>query len=98
MNFEIAKMITEELAGPMRSDMKQLKKELEDEGIHPQCEVIVDENQQNPGIAVCRYAEEKDIDLIIVGSRGLGAVKRFLLGSVSHYFVQNAKCKVLIIK
>ena len=44
------------------------------------------------------YAEEQEIDLIIIGSRGLGAVKGMVLGSVSQHVVQNAGCDVLVIK
>ena len=36
--------------------------------------------------------------VFIVGSRGLGAVKRTLLGSVSDYCVHNCACPVLIVK
>jgi flagellar biosynthesis component FlhA len=35
--------------------------------------------------------------LIIMGSRGLGAVKSFLIGSESNYVLHNAKCPVMII-
>ncbi|MBQ1615172.1 MAG: universal stress protein, partial [Selenomonas sp.] len=38
------------------------------------------------------------IDLIIMGSRGLGIVKGVLLGSVSQYIVEQAKCPVLVVK
>jgi|SRR5690625_2460604 len=44
------------------------------------------------------YATEHGVDLIIIGSRGLGAVKGMLLGSVSYRVVQYAECHVLIIK
>ncbi|HLR03542.1 MAG TPA: universal stress protein [Virgibacillus sp.] len=44
------------------------------------------------------YADEHAIDLIIIGSRGLGAFKGMLLGSVSQHVVQNARCDVLVIK
>lgn len=41
-------------------------------------------------------AEELAADLIIVGSRGLGALKRALLGSVSDSVVRHAHCSVLV--
>jgi nucleotide-binding universal stress UspA family protein len=37
-------------------------------------------------------------DLLIVGSRGLGAVRRLLLGTVSEKVLQHAPCPVLIVK
>jgi predicted Fe-Mo cluster-binding NifX family protein len=45
---------------------------------------------------VVRFAQKKDIDTIICGSRGHGAVKRFFLGSFSNYLVNCAPCNVLI--
>jgi nucleotide-binding universal stress UspA family protein len=37
-------------------------------------------------------------DLVVVGSRGLGAVRRLLLGSVSEKVLQHAPCSVMIVK
>lgn len=41
-------------------------------------------------------AAETEADLIVVGHRGLGAVKRFILGSVSANLAHHASCAVLI--
>jgi hypothetical protein len=38
-----------------------------------------------------------DLDLLIVGSRGHGPVRRFLLGSTSSRLVREASCPVLIV-
>jgi nucleotide-binding universal stress UspA family protein len=35
-------------------------------------------------------------DVLIVGSRGMGAFKRLFLGSVSDYLVHHCKCPVII--
>jgi nucleotide-binding universal stress UspA family protein len=43
-------------------------------------------------------ADEKGADLLVVGSRGLNAVDRFLLGSVSQKVSQHAKCTVMIVR
>jgi nucleotide-binding universal stress UspA family protein len=39
-----------------------------------------------------------DVDLIVVGSRGLGTIKRFLLGSISEGVLRHADRPVLIVK
>lgn len=40
----------------------------------------------------------KDADLLVVGSRGLGHLKKFTLGSVSQDCVHHAQCPVAIIR
>jgi nucleotide-binding universal stress UspA family protein len=44
------------------------------------------------------YAESHNIDLIVIGSRGLGGFKKLLLGSVASGVSQHSKCPVLIVK
>ena len=45
-----------------------------------------------------KVAKKENCDLIIVGNKGLGAVTRFLLGSVSNKLAQSSSCSLLIIK
>lgn len=52
----------------------------------------------SPALAILEYAKEYNCDLIVMGSRGLGAFKEFMLGSVSHHVVQQAQIPVLIVK
>ncbi|MDE1764546.1 MAG: universal stress protein, partial [Thaumarchaeota archaeon] len=48
--------------------------------------------------AIVTYAESHQIDLIVMGSRGLGGFKKLLLGSVASGVLQHSKCPVLIVK
>jgi nucleotide-binding universal stress UspA family protein len=52
----------------------------------------------HPAESIIRVAEEQKADLIVLGSRGLSAVKSFFLGSVSDRVVHHAHCPVLIVK
>lgn len=47
---------------------------------------------------ILNYIEEKEIDLVVVGSRGLSQVRGWLLGSVSRKLVHYAECSVMIVK
>jgi nucleotide-binding universal stress UspA family protein len=52
--------------------------------------------QGAPATALMEMAAALRADLIVVGSRGLGPVKEYLLGSVSHHIARCAPCSVLI--
>ena len=44
------------------------------------------------------YAASEKIDLIVVGTRGMGGFKKMLLGSVSSGVVTHAPCTVLVVR
>ena len=50
----------------------------------------------NAGAAICAYADEINATTIVIGSRGLGGLKRAVLGSVSDHVVRHSPCAVLI--
>jgi nucleotide-binding universal stress UspA family protein len=52
--------------------------------------VVVDE--------IVGYLEQTPADLLVLGSRGLSAGRRLLLGSVSDAIVHHAKCPVLVVR
>lgn len=52
----------------------------------------------DPGKAIVEFANNNDVDLLIMGSRGLGALKRAFLGSVSDYCIHNLSCPIMIVK
>lgn len=52
----------------------------------------------NPAEEILTAAVKHDADLIVMGAQGLGAIDRFLLGSVSTRVVQHATCAVLVVR
>ena len=52
----------------------------------------------NPAETIIKMAQKGNIDLIVVGSRGVSSVKRFLLGSVSDDISMHARFSVLIVR
>lgn len=52
----------------------------------------------DPAREIIEYAEQHNIDLIVIGSRGLGDLKGMLLGSVSHKVAHLAECSCITVK
>ena len=49
-------------------------------------------------LEIVALAEELGAGLIVIGSRGLGGVRRALMGSVSDSVVRHAHCPVLVVR
>jgi nucleotide-binding universal stress UspA family protein len=49
-----------------------------------------------PAVALVEAARARDVDLIVMGSRGLTGFRRFLLGSVAERVLRSTRCAVLI--
>jgi nucleotide-binding universal stress UspA family protein len=47
---------------------------------------------------VIQFAEQENIDLIVIGTRGRSGVKKLLLGSTASGVLKNANCPVLVTK
>ncbi|MBE0338063.1 universal stress protein [Paenibacillus sp. 23TSA30-6] len=82
---------------------------IEEEGRHilePASDFLKDEGisyrmlagHGDPASIICKSAEQEQVDLIIMGTRGKGLVSEMILGSVSHHVIQHAPCPVLTVK
>jgi len=70
------------------------KQTAENKGI----DVITIMKEGNISNEIVKLAKNKKCNLIIVGSKGLGATARFFLGSISNKLANNSPCSVLIVK
>lgn len=48
--------------------------------------------------SILNYAEERDVDLIVIGTRGKSGLKKMLLGSVATDVVTYSYCPVMVVK
>ena len=51
----------------------------------------------SPGEGICEIADQYDAKIIVMGTRGLGKIRRTLLGSVSNYVLHHAHIPVIIV-
>ncbi|MGG6312992.1 universal stress protein [Paenibacillus macerans] len=73
---------------------EEAKNRLQAAGLEPKVEM----EQGPPAESILDYAKKNGADLIVIGSRGLGGIREFVLGSVSHNVVQHAQIPVLVVK
>ncbi|WP_457555805.1 universal stress protein [Candidatus Pyrohabitans sp.] len=93
---ELIRLIKEEIGSPQEAGeryLEEAKKIAEEEGVRVQ-EVILREG--NPVEEILKA--EKEYDLVVVGSRGMGRVDRLLLGSVSSKLVVASTKPVLVVR
>jgi len=90
---QLDKSIREAAKAIVERALLNLKK-LEDKTMKVSSEII----QGPPRQVIVEEAERWGADLIVMGSRGLGAWNRLLLGSVSSAVLHHAKCSVEIVR
>lgn len=60
--------------------------------VHPEV------REGTPFYEIVRFAQEKEIDLIVMGTHGRGGLAHVLLGSVTEKVVRKAPCPVLTVR
>ncbi len=79
-------------------DVSKMFRELEkNEGFREGIKRCFLMREGTPADEILKTAEEKEIDLIIMGASGKHRLERFVLGSVAEKVVRDAKCPVLTI-
>jgi nucleotide-binding universal stress UspA family protein len=56
------------------------------------------ETSDNPAEEIAKYARAHNIDLIVMGTHGRGAMAQLLVGSVAEKVVRTASCPVLTVR
>ncbi|MCG3419941.1 universal stress protein [Oceanobacillus jordanicus] len=79
----------------MRNDkLKAVKELLNKTDIQYEIKILHGE----AGPTLVNYANNNEIDGVVLGSRGLNNLQTFILGSVSHKVAKRVECPVLIVK
>ena len=94
-DFMDSASVSEKFLSAAKKSVQQAKAAAKEMGVDATAEA---EQGVSPADIIVRYATDKGIDLIIMGSRGKSAVDRFLVGSVTTKVVAHAPCSVLVIR
>ena len=66
------------------------------EGVNIDTEIIMDASSAAEGII--NYASSKNVDLVVIGTKGMTGAKKFLMGSVTSKVATHAHCSVLAVR
>jgi len=58
--------------------------------------IVKSTQASKPGEGIIRVAKDEEASIIVTGTRGLGKLRRTLLGSVSDYLVHHSHVPVLV--
>jgi len=76
--------------------LNKYKKQAENDGIED-VQIIVKEGSPK-SIITKSLTSELQIDIVICGAKGVNAVERMFMGSVSEHIVRQADCDVLVVR
>ena len=89
-------------AGPSVEEMVETaKKQMEEfvaEHLPKSVKVTTEIASGRPFLEIIKRAKEKEVDLIVIGTHGRGALTQLLLGSVADKVVHKAPCPVLSVR
>jgi nucleotide-binding universal stress UspA family protein len=92
---EVMSSVLEQAEGEARSLLEEQAKQIGASG-GKVAETHLERGE--PDKEIVRLSEELGVGTIVIGSRGLGGLRRALMGSVSESVVRHAHCPVLIVR
>jgi nucleotide-binding universal stress UspA family protein len=60
--------------------------------------MLIADFHKHVGKFICEVAETEKAVMVVMGTRGLGMIRRTILGSVSDYVVHHCHCPVVMVK
>ena len=80
------------IAVKAKEEMKTLIKELEADTID--CEYVLREGKSSD--IILKISEEKNIDLIVMGTNGRNSLSDYVVGSTTQKVIESSKCPILV--
>ena len=93
INFSQAFYFAEENGQKIVDDVKH---EASAKKLNVQTEVLMDVGAVSK--AIVEYAEKNNVNLIVIGTKGISGIKRMLVGSTASEVVKYSHCPVMVVK
>lgn len=76
------------------AQLAAIAEELKGAGVQSESRIVVG----TPSVEIVKTARDRAVDLVILPTHGLGAIKHMIMGSTAERVVQHAPCPVLILR
>jgi ubiquinone biosynthesis protein len=80
----------------IRADGGEAPKPVREQADRAKAQLVILAHER-PDEAICAYAEEADIDAIVLGNYGMSERKQFLMSNIPNRVSHNAPCTVIIV-
>lgn len=94
-DHEVMEAMLKEEQARIRADLDVFAEKLKQHGLGGKVKSVM---ASRPGEGIMKAAEEEKADLIVLGSRGQGTLRRTFMGSVSDYVVHHSHIPVIVCK
>ncbi len=85
---------TKSLEEKAKKDVKKAIEKTKSKGVDTEGITL----EGDPAHSILEFAKDNQVDVIVIGSRGLSKVQRIFLGSVSNKIVQESRIPVIVVK
>jgi nucleotide-binding universal stress UspA family protein len=94
-SMSVAANMEEKLSQEAREILREGKARVEAEDVN--CGDTIVHMGGQPHAFITREAEQRDVDLIVLGSHGRTGLRKLLMGSVAERVIGHAPCPVLVV-
>jgi nucleotide-binding universal stress UspA family protein len=98
--FAVPADVLKDYIAAAREDAKMMVNKLVQlaEAAHVKAVSVIQENTLSVVEAIVNLAETRNVDLIVIGTRGRTGFRRLLMGSISSGVMNRAQCPVLVVR
>ncbi|MFO7905479.1 MAG: universal stress protein [Planctomycetota bacterium] len=82
----------------LEESARQELEQWDDPALENASNVVRSVSMGTPFVDIVRYAREKEVDLIVIGTHGRSGLSHALIGSVTEKVVRKAECPVLSVR
>lgn len=93
----IAESYIQKIKENIENNSQKFLQEIKDKFSEKQVNVSIELREGSPGKSIISFAEEQNIDLIVIGSRHMGTLKRLVFTSTSSYVLHHSKIPVCVV-